>query len=394
MRLNRNIRIGLALVGASVLLWIFSAILGRMTSRPRPAEVVDNAALQPVSTPSVPMGGASAVALEDIPERTIITAEMLDMRPLPSDEPSAEFITDLPSQAVGFITRRPILKGERLRRAPIDLVGHITDVGIAGAVRPGMRAMVVAIPNKPTLHDLVHVGDYVDIVAAFEQQESRTIVQNVRVLAVDVFGRDFPQVKVGMRGDYKAEPRGVGVANPPSPPAVVGAPVSTGAAAPAAPAATPTPAPPPPPNSAPARPEPALTLEITPDQATALSLSLASNAPLDFILHPRPNTFGAPEMRVASTTKPRLAPYSTRLKRQQAAPGTERVARQERIRPERFSEGPIMPPLPRPSPVETLRPAPIKPSAPRKTETYQIPIYGDGKVVRVDTVRTPGEGPE
>src|SRR4028119_2256769 len=136
MRLNRNIRIGLALVGAAVLLWIFSAVLGRMTSNSRPAEGVDNAALQPVSINDVPTGGATAVALEDIPERTIITAEMLDMKPLPGDEPSAEFVTDLSSQAVGFITRRPILKGERLRRAPIDMVGHITDVGIAGAVRP------------------------------------------------------------------------------------------------------------------------------------------------------------------------------------------------------------------------------------------------------------------
>jgi Flp pilus assembly protein CpaB len=393
MRPNRNIRIGLALVGLALLLWVGSLVLGRMASRPRPVQVADNEMPQPVTTISVPMGGASAIALEDIPERTIITDEMLEMKALPGDEPSADFVTDKATQAVGFITRRPILKGERLRRAPIDLVGHISDVGIAGAVRPGMRAMVIAIPNKATLHDLVHVGDYIDVIAAFDQQESRTIVQNVRVLAVDTFGRDFPQVKVGMRGDYKADAKGVGVATPPSPP---GAPAGT-----APPAPTPTPAPPPPSNQPPPRPEPALTLEITPDQATALSLAIASSAPLDFILHPRPNTFGAPEVRVASTTKPGLAPYSTRLKRQQAAPRIERTARREPSlerfnRPERISQAPLMPSprLPRPSAVQTLRPAPIREDAQRKTETYDIPIYGDGKVVRVDTVRKPGEEPE
>jgi Flp pilus assembly protein CpaB len=53
----------------------------------------------------------------------------------------------------GYITRRGIPRGTPLRRT--DLLGHITDVGIAGAVRPGFRAMAIPILNKATLHDLV-----------------------------------------------------------------------------------------------------------------------------------------------------------------------------------------------------------------------------------------------
>ncbi len=239
MRLNRNTRIGLALLGVAALLYIAYLAFGRPAPVKPPPVAENPGAMQRVS---VPTGGMVAVAREDIPERSIITAGMLRMEPLPADVANSDYIVDVPSQSIGYITQRPILRDDRVRRS--DLVGHISEVGITGAVRPGLRAMAVPILNKATLHDLVHVGDYVDIIASFDQQESRTIVQNVRVLAVDVFGKN--QQKIAARGDYRADPRAPGpdVANPPSPAGATGAPTNAAppqAGAPAAP--TPTPAP-------------------------------------------------------------------------------------------------------------------------------------------------------
>lgn len=387
MRLNRNTRIGLALLGVAALLFIAYSAFNRSGPTPPPVVQDPDAALRPASLQS----GMVAVAQEDIPERSIITAGMLRMEPLSADMANSDYVTDMGSQGIGYITQRAILRGEHLRRS--DLVGHISDVGISGAVRPGLRAMAVPILNKATLHDLVQVGDFVDIIASFDQQEARTIVQNVRVLAVDVFGKH--QQKIAARGDYRAEPRGVGpdAANPPSPTGATGAPVNAPppqAGAPAAPTPTPAPATG---GAPPAKPEPSLTLEVSPEQATALSLAQASSAPLDYILRPRtPEPVVAPGgvTRIVAITKPQIAPFATQEKRRAAGRGAASggAGRGAGVAPSGggIRRGPSSPPQNFPPPTQIgVTPLPIQ----REPETYKIPIYGDGKVIREDTVLKP-----
>jgi Flp pilus assembly protein CpaB len=389
MRLNRFTRIGLACIGIALLLF-FVSMWFRNLSAPTPTQTQVAETPNEVQTVSQNSSGMSAVALVDIPARSIITRDMLEMRPTAqnaSEADTANYITDPGTQAVGFITSRRITPNQRVTRA--DLVGHITEVGVAGALQPGRRAMVVPILNKATLHDLVKVGDYVDIIGSYDGQESRSIVQNVRVLAVDVFVNDFPQVSGSQRGDHKAAPRGVATANPASPPGAT--PSSPPAPGQPAPAATATPAPAS--DAPPPRPEPALTLEVTPDQATAIALSQASNSVLDFILRPRPAVFSAvPEVRVAAMTKARLAPYADRQKRATTTPArpaasSNSAARivSDFARSNRTNYPEMTPPV-QPMPVQGGGQTAPAPAAP---ETYNIPIYGDGKMVRIDTVAKP-----
>lgn len=420
MRPNRNIRVGIILIVVAIIaLFVVSRLGNRGTqvadNTTDANTVADNGTDNGVQT--VSMQGSDVVfqARDFIPERTIITPDMFETARYRGDTPTpTTFVTDLPTQAVGFITARPLQRGTQLRTS--DLIGHISKVGIAGAIRPGARAMVVPIVNKATLHDLVRIGDYVDIIAAFDQQESRAIVQNVRVLAVDVYGKDFPQVRIAMRGSNKAEPGGVGFGNAPSPVGAGGAPAG-GAGAPAA-AATPTPTPPPA-GPPPAAPEPALILEVSPDQAAALSLAVASNSPLDYIIHPTTDNLGAPgtavpggiapggitTVRAVAITKPQLAPYADRIKRRgtttttartrtvatgDAGGGMSRRAARGNLR-DNFG-GPqyppnVTPPLGLGGP--GLPPAQIQ--APQAPKTYDIPIYADGKSVRIDTVRKPDD---
>ena len=415
MNLNRTTRIGLFFLAVAVIfaaLWglsrmVFSSFNSTNTTI---AETPKDAT--PTAQPVAQVVSSTVyVARADIPERSILTADMFAPTQLTGD--TAGYVTNLQDQAVGYITRNPIPKGNRLR--PSYLVGHITQVGVAGAVRPGMVAQIVPIPSKTTLHDLVKVGDYVDIIGSFDNQESRTIVQNVRVLAVDVFGKDFPQVKVAQRGDFKADPSGISEANPPSP--APAAPAAPGAPAPAsgqpeqptpAPTATPTPAP----AGPVAKPEAALTLEVSRQQAVALALAQSSNSPLDFVLRPHelglfagnaPATgsdgqISEPEVRSASILRSQLAPGAERLKRSRADAARSSLGGGLSGGNLGGGRGPVFPtPLPQgkggqvePMPFSTLAPvAPPRALPTSPPPTYDIPVYGDGKLVRTDTVRNP-----
>lgn len=414
MRSNRKILIGLLLIiGAFGFYRLFSWVSG-LTRSSRPVTVAntnagaDDPNLRTASIKSVP--GRVVQARVNIPANSIITPDMLQMSTdsLPSTQ---GYITDIESQGAGQITRVPISAGSNIRKDS-DLVGHVSETGIAGLLRPGMRAMVVPIANKPTLHDLVRIGNYVDVLAAFDGQESRSLVSNVRVLGVDVSANDYPNVSAAMRGPFKAEAKQNGVRS------------ADGAAATPSPSATPAPGT--------ARPDPALTLEVTPRQAAALQLAIASNSTLDFLVRPSlpgnrsmesspvegangSSTSG--NVQTVSVVKSQIAPYAEARKNAGTAatnslgktvlnaltkglsgtPAT-RLPRGG-TRPVQFPDGPPFPTSPGSDTVPPANPGtgrelpPNDPPGlvpvPTPTQNYSIPIYGDGKILRNETVPLP-----
>ena len=435
MRFNRKMRIGAASLAVALLLFgLFSVIRNlsrRATTPPADNTVATGTENRPATIPA--SSESVAYVREALPARSIVTLDMLEMRAAPansalrSTDANANLrpVTDPQTQAVGFITQRALSKGSPLVQG--DLVGHISQVGIAGALMPGTRAMIVPITNKSTLHDLIRIGDRVDVLASFDQQEARTVVQDVRVLAVDVFGKDFPQVKIAMRGDYKAPAADISTANPASP---NGAARTNSNANPDAPGARPAeagpaqPEPTPVPSPPATRPDPALTLEVTPQQATAISLTQAAGQNLDFLIRPHneptivalaPNAIpgatpsgvgsgGVGEVQAASTTRDRLAPGAWRLKNA-ATPkssnnNSTRVAAAESgggrsSRPPRGRDRDVMPGPDIPTPTHVTEVPPWNPgkngSVTVAPPTYEIPVYGDGKLVRVETVKKPQE---
>ena len=439
MRSTRTIVFGCALLAAGL---IFVVIMGRIkqANAPAPNLVVAGTPVAGTAAGSTnvaaPSAGQIAVAATDIPAGSIVTAEMLKMKDS-NGASTTGFITDINEQAAGYITRVSIPKEGQIRPAE-DFIGHISQVGIAGALRPGTRALVLPLPGKPTLHDLVKIGNSVDVLAAFDGQESRTIVENVRVLAVDVFAGDYPPVKAAMRGAYKAEAQGRRIAP------VGSAPGASGSNAGAPPdSVPPDEQPTPTPENLPPL-DPALTLEVTPQQAAAIQLALASQAPLDFLVRPAlPGNLsgevtlvsddgsglatGANAQPIAnSVTKRQIAPYAEAVKNRGAGnnAGGSSAARSnsnggQTRTASTGSSSPRRNPLPLPafppittttSPSENL-PTPFNPAnapssnaefgggandgdkgerlAPRAPSTYQIPIYADGGIVRTETVPVP-----
>ena len=403
MRSNRKIIFGLLLiVGAFGFYKAFRYISSLTGASPRVAAAntsangAANNLLHPVSARMMP--GHVVEARMNIPANSIVTPDMLRMsdKSLPSTE---GYITDIESQGAGYITGVMIPKGAKIRSQG-DLVGHVSETGIAGLLQPGTRAMIIPIANKPTLHDLVRIGNRVDVLAAFDGQESRTLIQDVRVLGVDVSANDYPNVNAAMRGPSKADTKR-GVASADAGP----------------PTATPTPA-----ANAP-RPDPAITLEVTPRQAAALQLALASNATLDYLIRPAiagnlsnevaptegvNGMPGTADAQTVSVVKFQIAPYAERKKGQggggrasaggsgsTGGNGPARLTRGGRRPHEVNDSGPIFPP----SGGTGVTPASIGDSGerftapstpvPTPTQNYVIPVYGDGKILRTESVPLP-----
>ena len=393
---NRNIRIGVALMGGAFLLLV-AFLVWKFSRGPAQPTVVDANPTSGATPIAMRSDRLSAVALVDLPARSIITASDFRMEELPEGMTTAGLVTDPDSQGIGFITNRPIRRNDRIRTN--YLAGHISEVGIAGALQPGTRAMMFPIPTKSTLHDLVRVGDFVDVIASFDQQESRTIVENVRVLAVDVFMKDYPVTSAAVRGPFKAPGR-AGRSGGASPPQATSGQPATPATQPqngAAPTPTPTPTPTATPQPAPVAP--ALTLEVTPDQANRISLAANSGAAIDLLSVRRaPMPVLVPGatpgvVRAVSVNRAQLAPYaeskkaSSGSKSASASRSANRSSGSGRDYPSDSGfSGPL---IPVPETGSTgLVPLPVD-GATTPKETYDIPIYADGTRVRVDTVLKP-----
>jgi len=431
MRSNRKILFGLLLIVGAVGFYKLFLSMSNMGGTKAPV-AAQNGPAPGVQTVSAPLAGNRiAVAAVDIPANSIVTPEMLAFKAY-SGPSTKGFITDIESQGAGFITRSAISAGHQIR-PELDFVGHVSETGIAGLLSPGTRAMIVPIANKPTLHDLVRIGNFVDIFAAFDGQESRTLVENVRVLGVDVSANDYPNVNAAMRGPYKAAPKSQSPVSESTGPSVGTASGTNGTGAPA-PAGSPTPTPTPAPANLP-RPDPALVLEVTPRQAAAIQLALASNATIDFLVRPALPANRSTEIAPLGTTlggasiiptgtsgtgistgvsqavsviKPQIAPYAESRKnggarsgsnKGSASGGGTRLHRGGR-RPLEVSTGPD---FPLPNPITSVKPASVEEaptlphldapsqSASAPQQSYTIPVYGDGKILRQETVPLPAE---
>jgi Flp pilus assembly protein CpaB len=380
MRLNRTAQVGLIVILFALGLLVFYS-LQRKEEPPRKANNTGNT----VNVSDPVESGLGFKARFAIPPRAILTMDMFEPTRLESNETDQVFVTSLRTQGVGFITAKQIEKGAKLRHE--DLLGHISYLGVSAAIQdPSLRAFSIPVTNKATLHDIVSVGDFVDVIATFDQAETRILAPGVRVLAVDIYGANYEKASTAKRGAFRGDDRPGG---PPPPPDAQNRPANANGE----PAPTPAPASGTP---QPARPEASITLEMRPDQASAIALAQASNAPLDFLIQPRPTTLSLPVITEARVTKPMVAPYAVASKRSggSSAPARTpvRVASTDggggNIRRVNNRQIPDFGPVGGLGNMSGLPPAGFATPIPPK-KTYEITIYPDGQPARTNTVPLP-----
>jgi pilus assembly protein CpaB len=142
----------------------------------------------------------AVVATRDIPERTVIKENMIEVKPFPADARHNLAFEDT-SLVVGQVVRVPIAAGEQVLKSKV--AGGLQSVGFSSNIPQGKRGVSVAVSEVIATGALIGIGDFVDVVGVFEihdmafknpvcpdcQMKPRryitaTVLQNVQVLAV------------------------------------------------------------------------------------------------------------------------------------------------------------------------------------------------------------------
>ncbi len=127
------------------------------------------------------------VAKADVPPKTRLTAEMLQVVNVPAEYIQPGAVQEL-NKAVGIVAREQIVAGEQVTQRRLLLEGK--SAGFSGIIPPDKRAVSVAVTEVTGVAGLVKPGDYVDVIVTFDtnilgEHLSQIFLQNVRVLATN-----------------------------------------------------------------------------------------------------------------------------------------------------------------------------------------------------------------
>lgn len=173
--------------GRSRLVLVFALVLGLVTAGLvwNYTQRLQRDSQQAAAQAQVAMGPV-VVAKQDIPVRTQITAEMLDVKqiPLQARHPQALTIT---ADAVGKVVKLPISSGEQVIIS--KFAAQRAESGLSFIVPPNKRAVSVAVTEVIGSGGLILPGDHVDVIGVFDaktmgKDEAAYIIQDIEVLAV------------------------------------------------------------------------------------------------------------------------------------------------------------------------------------------------------------------
>jgi pilus assembly protein CpaB len=149
-------------------------------------QVQQQAAAQVAAQKTIPTGPV-LVAVQDIPARTKITAEMVKIQDIPTSakHPSALQST---ADAIGKVTVLPISKDEQV--ISNRFTAERNAAGLTFIIPQAMRAISISTSETIGAGGMIMPGDRVDIIAVYDTKTvgkdlAETILQNVQILAVD-----------------------------------------------------------------------------------------------------------------------------------------------------------------------------------------------------------------
>jgi pilus assembly protein CpaB len=105
-----------------------------------------------------------AVAACDIPENTVITADMVSFAAVPVELVLPQTY-DNASDIIGKTARSELVAGEQIVTSRLVEVGSADSGSLAYAVTPGMRAITIGVNDTTGLKCMIRPGDHVDIIA-------------------------------------------------------------------------------------------------------------------------------------------------------------------------------------------------------------------------------------
>lgn len=139
---------------------------------------------------------ATLAVARDLRAGTLLRAEDLVARPLPSTQLSADTLADTPDtrrDIVGGMVRRSLGAGEPLRTGDVMRPGE--HGFLAAVLKPGRRAVSIGVDNVSGTAGLIWPGDRVDVVLTQTMDDAtlppdrriaaETVMQDALVIAID-----------------------------------------------------------------------------------------------------------------------------------------------------------------------------------------------------------------
>jgi len=130
------------------------------------------------------------VATRDLAPMTVVEASAVTTESMPSGEAPFDSFTNT-ALVIGKVLLRPVAAGRPITSSA--LAGEGSGVHVASALRPGMRAVSVALSDSMGLEGLLYPGSVVDVIASMTlspgaesrpEPVSMTLLQGVFVLGV------------------------------------------------------------------------------------------------------------------------------------------------------------------------------------------------------------------
>lgn len=162
--------------------------------------------LREVSKPKEVPHTNVVVAKTDIPENTMLTEEMVELRSVVNEALQENHLLDLKS-AIGMVASGNIYAGEQVTKNRLVRAGELdeTNKSLAYIVENGMRAVTISVNTVSGMENLVKPGNRVDLVVNYtytpkgedagtgmtgeeekaeeEVRASKMLAQNLRILA-------------------------------------------------------------------------------------------------------------------------------------------------------------------------------------------------------------------
>jgi pilus assembly protein CpaB len=127
---------------------------------------------QPPETPRTNVVMAAA----DIPQNTVITADMVALQPVATEAVAADGFTSMDT-VVGMVAKTEILAGEQVRSGRLVQMGEAADTSsstLAYVVEPGMRAVTITVSETTGLDTMLKPGNRVDVIMNYSYTCARS----------------------------------------------------------------------------------------------------------------------------------------------------------------------------------------------------------------------------
>lgn len=132
------------------------------------------------------------IALEDIPQNTILRAEMFEERKLPKDAVVYGTVCDI-EEVVGLMATEKILQGEQLMARKVGIVGNVNASGrLSYKLENGLHAFTINVDARNSLGYALKEGDKVNVYNILTPAAA-PVLENVTVISIGDYAANLQQ---------------------------------------------------------------------------------------------------------------------------------------------------------------------------------------------------------